>query len=1067
MFDLLLALSTALVFTVIKIAAEQGLALARVLQDHLTQADEPQQREAFEKAYQAALGSLGALNERQLALFNHRPFVDAVVVGLLDTSSGLDLGAAAWELPLEEKALKKFFGSLKSTLTRDLYWGELLVRYQELKDDPALEGKLDELAILGGFRVEVSGDGAAALNGGTALGARAVYVRDGNGNIIHTGQGDIRQINTAGGAYVQGDVHVAGGDFVGGDKIVHIHAEASVERGVTELKAYFKALAAECGDLPLGMIDEAFARKEGISLKDVYIDLDVLGVRLDREKELHLLRRELEHPEEKDEEQRVALIKVIARKGAGRMVVLGAAGSGKTTFTNHLTYRLAKAYVDGAAAKDLPKRLQGLLPVRLVLRKAAAHLPLEAACGQGAMLWNALQDDLKVRLGEGAGLAWRLLKEKLLGGECLVLLDGLDEVPEAGRRRACLLEALQGPEGFLKGLPKTQRVVLTARPYAYANPDWQLQGCKVFNLAPLSPQQIGCFVKQWYLSVRGSVNLDLSEAGARAEQLAAVIAERSYLADLATRPLLLTQMAMVHSTRKELPEDRADLYEKTVDLLLVRWQKSGVGDKLRVGGQSVSVDAAPIRSVLAALAYQTHRRQHGAQGAEGPGDIPFGELLACFIKKWPEVSLPDLTAYLENRTGLLVEREPETYCFAHRSFQEYLAACHLLDTSLELSADLRRLVDEDAAWWREVILLAIGKVRQGSLVSALDLLRNTLLPDELEQCPNPSADDWRAAALGGLGLAELRVRERQPDLAELKRNLPRARKWLVGVLEKSTLPVRERVEAGNSLAALGDPRFDMQCCYLPKDEMLGFVRVPGGAFWMGSDPERDPEAKEWKNEQPPHEVDVPEFYIQRYPVTVAQFSTFVEQSRYVPKNMRYLKGVVNHPVVQVTWDDAMAYCAWLENWLREKGPEGLHWRLEQGWRVSLPSEAEWEKATRGADGRIYPWGDESDADKANLEKVIGTTSPVGSFPGGSSPHGILDMSGNVWEWTRSLHRAYLYISQDGRENLQSRSSRVLRGGAFVNNRGYARCAFRNYLSPAVSDYGVGFRVALVSPTFYL
>jgi formylglycine-generating enzyme required for sulfatase activity len=1063
MFDLVLALSTALISSVVKIATEQGVPLAKPLQEQLADADEKPHRQAFEQAYQEAVQSIGELSEPQQRFFQHRPFVDAIVVGLLDPSAGLDLRAAG-ELPAAEAVFKKFFRMLNHALTQDPYWDGLMTSYQTLRNEPAMDGKVDEPGLLNGLNLTVSGDGAAALDGSTALGARAVLVRDGDGSIIHTGNGDVRVINTASGAYVQGDVKIDGGDFVNGNKIVLVQAEARVESGETELKVYFKALAEECGELPLGMIDETFARKEGISLQDVYIDLDVLGVRLERDKELHLLRRELEHPEEEDQDQRVALIKLIARDGTGRMVVLGAAGSGKTTFTNYLTYRLAKAYADGSPAKDLPKGLQGLLPVRLVLRKAAAHLAPDATCGQAAMLWGALLDDLKARLGEGAELAWDLLKKKLRRGECLVLLDGLDEVPEAGRLRACLLEALQGPEGFLKGLPKTQRVVLTARPYAYASPEWQLQGCKVFNLAPLNSDQIGRFVKQWYLSVRGSVSLDRGEAAARAEQLAAAIGERAYLADLATRPLLLTQMAMVHSTRKELPEDRADLYEKTVDLLLVRWQKSGVGDRLRVGGQWVSVDAAPIRAALAVLAYQTHQRQRGAQVTDGPGDIPFGDLLACFVRKWPEVSLPDLTAYLKDRTGLVVEREPETYCFAHRSFQEYLAAGHLLDASVDLSAELRKLVDEDAAWWREVILLALGKTRQGSLNAALDLLRNTLLPDEIEQCPTPSTGDWRAATLGGLALMELRVRERQPALAELPRNLPRARKWLVALLKCDTLPARERVEAGDVLARLGDERFDADACYLSKDKLLGFVCVAGGTFRMGSDPERDSDA--YDDEQPQHSVKVSEFYIQRYPVTVAQFGAFVKQSRYSPQDPNCLEGIANHPVVNVTWDDAVAYCQWLEGRLYEKRPEGLRKQLDSGGRIRLPTEAEWEKAARGTDGRIYPWGDAFDAERANTsESEIGGTSPVGCFAGGASSYGVLDMSGNVWEWCADWwdKRAYakrvnnLVCDPRGPEKGETR---ICRGGSWGDYVRYARCARRLRLAPSYFYVNIGFRLVL-------
>lgn len=853
-----------------------------------------------------------------------------------------------------------------------------------------------------------------------------------------------RQVNTQGGTYVEGNLN--------------INPSAT---GEADLKAYLRSLALECSKLPLGLLDEQFANRNPLLLKDVYIDLDVLEMYLDRTKELHLLKRELEQPKGGE---RVPLIDAIAGKKMRRIALLGVAGSGKTTFTNYLTYLLTRAYTEDKQA-DLPEALRGLVPVRLVLRKAAAHIPLGVECGEAEMLWNALEEDLKNKLGQdSAKLGLARLKEEMQAGRSLVLLDGLDEVPDAGRRRACLLQAV---DKFLSVIPpKDQRVILTARPYAYADPAWRLDGCEVFNLAPFNLQQVERFVWRWYASVRDSINQDEAGAALRAGLLVNAIKERSYLADLASRPLLLTQMAMLHSTRKELPEDRADLYEKTVQLLLVLWQNGGTGAKIKLGEQTVELEPEFVRQALAELAYQTQKRQRGERVSEGPGDIPFGDLLVCFGRRLKRIQYNlnpvDLATYLENRTGLLVERESERYCFAHRSFQEYLAACHLLDASEDRSADLRALVEEDAAWWREVILLAVGKTQQGGMGAALDLLHSALLPLAVEECPAPSVADWRAAALGGQALLELRVKERQAEQAESPRNLPRARKWLVGVMG-SNLPARERVEAGNVLARLGDPRFDPECCYLPKDEMLGFVRIPVGPFRMGSDPKRDPDTQE--AEQPQHIVELSEFYIQRYPVTVAQFGAFVRQSGYGPYNPRCLEGIANHPVVNVTWDDAMAYCEWLEGRLREnrRAAQPVGSQLADGWHLRLPSEAEWEKAARGEDGRIYPWGDEWEVERANTkESGMGGTSPVGSFPWDTSPYGCLDTAGNVQEWCMDWWDENYYHVTPIRnpKGTTYGQSRAIRGGSWASIHWYARCAFRSRLAPSYSFDSRSFRVVL-------
>jgi formylglycine-generating enzyme required for sulfatase activity len=256
---------------------------------------------------------------------------------------------------------------------------------------------------------------------------------------------------------------------------------------------------------------------------------------------------------------------------------------------------------------------------------------------------------------------------------------------------------------------------------------------------------------------------------------------------------------------------------------------------------------------------------------------------------------------------------------------------------------------------------------------------------------------------------------------------------------------------------------------------------------MGSS-EQDKSAD--SDEKPQHELDLPyDYWIAKYPVTVAQWRAFVEASGYQDFDHYALHDPDNRPVRYVTWHNALAYCNWLDGVLKAQASKiqpqdeaarafwgALAWRK---YRVTLPSEAEWEKAARGPiyiqqskiNNRKYPWGNTFDPNKANTKETgLGTTTAVGAFPLGISPYGCQDMSGNVWEWTRTIWNdkfGYPYKLDDGREDLQQKDAlRVLRGGSFIYNAFRARCAFRRRLDPDFRYRHFGFRV-VVSPFFSL
>jgi len=218
---------------------------------------------------------------------------------------------------------------------------------------------------------------------------------------------------------------------------------------------------------------------------------------------------------------------------------------------------------------------------------------------------------------------------------------------------------------------------------------------------------------------------------------------------------------------------------------------------------------------------------------------------------------------------------------------------------------------------------------------------------------------------------------------------------------------------------------------------IEFVRVPAGIFLMGAGIEQ-------------HSLDIPyDYWMARFPVMNGQYDRFRKKD--------FDKGKENHPVIRVTWIDAIAYCQWLSDQIKTELPSGLVLRL--------PTEAEWEKAARGTDGREYPWGKQFDKNKCNTsEGRKNDTTPVSLFsPQGDSPYGCADMAGNVWEWTHSLMKPYPYNVNDGREDEKVSGVRVLRGGSFLYDEWGARCASRYDDRLDYFHSQIGFRVVVASP----
>lgn len=245
--------------------------------------------------------------------------------------------------------------------------------------------------------------------------------------------------------------------------------------------------------------------------------------------------------------------------------------------------------------------------------------------------------------------------------------------------------------------------------------------------------------------------------------------------------------------------------------------------------------------------------------------------------------------------------------------------------------------------------------------------------------------------------------------------------------------------------------------------MPEWVEIPGATLSMGAG--TDPEAydnERWPSATGTGLVPVPGFLLARTETTAAQFGAFAVATGW-RSEPRALAGAPDLPVTFVSWTDAVAYTRWLERVLRSSpaAPTAVRERLAAGWHVRLPSEAQWELAARGTDGRRFPWGNDGRPDRATYN----TTAPtrVGQHPCPECVFPLADMSGNVWEWTSSPYQPYPFTAADDRSGLEADALWVMRGGHFGDPPRLLRATARGAAEPGARRAFIGFRVALVPP----
>jgi formylglycine-generating enzyme required for sulfatase activity len=774
-----------------------------------------------------------------------------------------------------------------------------------------------------------------------------------------------------------------------------------------------------------------------VRLGHVYVPLMTSSARTIAEsKDAEAVRFEREYP-----------MLLMERLDTESLFVSGQAGSGKSTFCRWAALAACEGRLpahEGEAREyreAFPESFTGKLPVLLRLRDLAEMLP--DTPGRS----DLTKHELEVAVGrwvdnrQPEGLNARTLQAHVEAGSALLIFDGVDEVPTSagpeGRERHPRAMLVAGLADARKAwTDRGNRLLVTSRPYGLEPSEVTTLGLPEAAILDLTPQLQALLARRWF-----RILIDqLDDAEATASRLLVDVGERDWLQPLASNPLLLTAMCVIYGQGKRLPQDKYELFDRIVDTVL----HNRIEGPTRIG---------IVRTRLSVVAHLMHL----GDGADEPHATPRAtathrEVERC-IQRYQEGSPFTETGYLGplsareellSKTGLLLPRDLDRAEFYHLSIQDFLAASRLHD----VEPDLARFIAARSATpeWRNTLSFLFGAV----VGTASSPERGARLLSSLVRVATRQTVGLLAVIADCLDI----LRGRGVQLAGAELDVPR-RECLVAI--RSHAPALDRVRLGDVLARLGDPRFRADAWHLPDDELLGFVEIPAGVFRMGSDPWDE---GSYRVEQPSHYVDVERYFIARWPVTVAQFRVFAEESHYLDGKGRSVAGHLheadNHPVF-VSHHAALGYCSWLTKKLRswQQTPAALAYVLSgnegPGWEVTLPTEAEWEKAARGVDGPSYPWGEDPDPDCANyLDTGIGEVCAVGCFPRGASVYGVEELSGNTAEWTRSYFDLYP-VEAEGSAREFARI--VVRGGYPGYDARDTRATFRSTVDAGKGSAG--------------
>jgi formylglycine-generating enzyme required for sulfatase activity len=737
-----------------------------------------------------------------------------------------------------------------------------------------------------------------------------------------------------------------------------------------------------------------------------------------------------------------------------RTAVIGGAGAGKSTLLSYIAVQAARRLQrkdksgkgEGPQLAEVHNQILPMVPA--VFNLAAASIKLERAkLGDQQVLAEIEPNDWLPVLGLQIGLTGEQTRAFLETGEVLLLFDKLDEVPDP-KDRETLLAGITKLQRRFAPLSSKNRVIIACRTSAWH----ALEGTSEFREFAIEPMDVStrdAYLDNWCKAVWGD------EADHVLKGLEHILSQSEAIGEIAANPQICRMLALVARDGSP-PRQRAVLYERFIKRGFKAQPLLDFGDEFE------------ILDHLTALAVELQQSTAGDSEttvslSQSKVENLLGERL-CGDKPWrvKRARGRALLNALVDHTGLLVvegsaaERQVR---FDHKTFQEYLAACHFAERDMEAIVE-----HASNPAWSETLALTAGVLARESERRLKCFLESLLgaTSAQVDDPTEPTFADWiRRVAAASVCLRELASYPlKEETLAPARQAYDR----IVPNLEK--IEPQARFAIVEALGSVHDPRLEGE---------TRWIELPDGWFVRGAS-----SLDAWPQERPEMQVFVSRYRIQRWPVTIAEFQRFIRAGGYKeerwwdeegwkwrqnggkngPLDWPHHRQKLNRPVAGVCFWETRAYC----RWLGETGHPGV----PNGWTIRLPTESEWERTARGdANGqqipRRFPWGERWEDERANCLGSLGKAeiAPVGLFARGKSPVGAWDMAGNVAEHCLDGFAPYREENQHNPLIESYAYGHVVRGGAYNSPPLDLRVTYRFGEALDSQNPRIGFRCAAV------